>query len=608
MKLDLTTTRPEFNKQGFPDIVIDAFTETAEKLDAVVLSRVPGPASTQLIDEGHALKSFYVHGKSCNWGPMAGFVCQMPAFNKRGVSKLEYNLDEHVSSQNKFTKVREEEAEILSAFTKKQSADNKSAQTEEEQKKELDRTLAASPWMPLTISDKALDRLFVLPLNAVVGIHVANHDPGSRSISPITGIASSPENDVVMEFVLIKAETGQGNAGWLVYHRRAWIYAKKSWKPYFSIDVVGLKLLQNDTIKTKVTDLTPTNGGIPISSADNGHNFVGGDELNLQITDWQKANKIDLPDHSVMDQIYPVRVAQNPYIPYTRDDPLNAITGDYDLFALWQCHPPRPRESVIRFSEMNTVLVEATNSPVFRRSIDRQRPFTACLSAQTGVYVEVLPNYTEMAVYEHPIIGNINEATYFAVGILNSLALEKYGKKDFRRNVAFHSDEGGRPGIDEIEYPVAVFAPASLRGKADDDNVGLLLNNHQEFMSLLESLAGTCEIGLAHGWLMHLVCDIAPKEKLTSRIKDGEEDAKKYFQRRLDYQIEQGDAIVELRFRVASFLTGANSANDDNVAFTKAVDNVLNFANDFVTHKNKPASELLDLLVAPELLHALDNR
>jgi hypothetical protein len=605
MKLDLTTTRPEFNKQGFPDIVIDAFTETAEELDAVVLSRVPGPASTQLIDEGHALKSFYVHGKSCNWGPMAGFVCQIPAFNKRGVSKLEYNLDENVSSQKKFWKVWEDEAPTLINELRTRLKKNP---TEEQKREARDKKFAVSPWMPLTISDKALDRLFVLPLNAIKGIHVVNHAPGSRSISPITGIASSSENDVVMEFVLTKAETGQGNASWLVYHRRAWICTKGIWKPYFSIDDGSLKLLQNDTTKTKVTDLTPTNGGIPISSADNGHNFVGGRELDLQITDWERTNNITLPEHSVMDQIYPVRVAQNPYIPYTRDDPRNAITGDYDLFALWQCHPPRPRESVIRLSEMNAVLVEATNSPVFRRSIDRQRPFTACLSAQTGVYVEVLPNYTEMAVYEHLFIGNINEATYFAVGILNSLTLKNYGNKDFRRNVAFHSDEGGRPGIDEIEYPVAVFAPASLRGKADDDNVGLLLNNHQEFMSLLESLAGTCEIGLAHGWLMHLVCDIAPKEELTSRIEDGNEDAKKYFQRRLDYQIEQGDAIVELRFRVASFLTGANSANDDNVAFTKAVVNVLNFANDFVTHKNKPASELLDLLVAPELLHALDNR
>ena len=85
-------------QEGFPRRVSQAFQRTADKLNCVVWSRVPGRACTTLIDEGYNLKPFYVHGKSCNWGPMAGFVCQLPALNKAGTSKMAYNLKEHMSS------------------------------------------------------------------------------------------------------------------------------------------------------------------------------------------------------------------------------------------------------------------------------------------------------------------------------------------------------------------------------------------------------------------------------------------------------------------------------------------------------------------------------
>ena len=57
---------------GFPAKVGEAFLQNADTLKSVILTRLPGKAATGLIDDGYCLKSFSVHAKSCNRGPMAG--------------------------------------------------------------------------------------------------------------------------------------------------------------------------------------------------------------------------------------------------------------------------------------------------------------------------------------------------------------------------------------------------------------------------------------------------------------------------------------------------------------------------------------------------------
>jgi len=51
-----------------------------------------------LLDEGYDGKCFHIKGKSCNWGPMAGFVCLDPLLNKFGIRKALYNLKQHFKS------------------------------------------------------------------------------------------------------------------------------------------------------------------------------------------------------------------------------------------------------------------------------------------------------------------------------------------------------------------------------------------------------------------------------------------------------------------------------------------------------------------------------
>lgn len=54
----------------------------AERVNCIVLFREPGAMAQGLIAEGYAMKGFRVDTKSCNWGPMSGFVCMDPRLTK----------------------------------------------------------------------------------------------------------------------------------------------------------------------------------------------------------------------------------------------------------------------------------------------------------------------------------------------------------------------------------------------------------------------------------------------------------------------------------------------------------------------------------------------
>ncbi|MGI4757271.1 MAG: anthrax toxin-like adenylyl cyclase domain-containing protein, partial [Janthinobacterium lividum] len=67
---------------GFVPTHAHAALSVAERLNCIILFREPGAAVQGLIAEGHAMKGFRVDTKSCNWGPMSGFVCMDPRLTK----------------------------------------------------------------------------------------------------------------------------------------------------------------------------------------------------------------------------------------------------------------------------------------------------------------------------------------------------------------------------------------------------------------------------------------------------------------------------------------------------------------------------------------------
>ena len=71
---------------GIPRLHAEAFHEVANREKCMIASRAVGKFATQLILEGYSSKGFHNKAKSCNWGPMAGFVLTDPRFTKAGAT------------------------------------------------------------------------------------------------------------------------------------------------------------------------------------------------------------------------------------------------------------------------------------------------------------------------------------------------------------------------------------------------------------------------------------------------------------------------------------------------------------------------------------------
>jgi hypothetical protein len=67
---------------GIPAPHGDVFQTVANTTGCMIASRAVGKYATGLIMEGYASKGFHNKAKSCNWGPMAGFVLADPRFTK----------------------------------------------------------------------------------------------------------------------------------------------------------------------------------------------------------------------------------------------------------------------------------------------------------------------------------------------------------------------------------------------------------------------------------------------------------------------------------------------------------------------------------------------
>ncbi|MDD2390438.1 MAG: anthrax toxin-like adenylyl cyclase domain-containing protein, partial [Desulfobacterales bacterium] len=70
---------------GFVDIHASACEAVAKQMNCIILFREPGVMACGLIKEKYCMKGFRIDTKSCNWGPMSGFVCVDPRLTKDSV-------------------------------------------------------------------------------------------------------------------------------------------------------------------------------------------------------------------------------------------------------------------------------------------------------------------------------------------------------------------------------------------------------------------------------------------------------------------------------------------------------------------------------------------
>ncbi|WP_160172726.1 anthrax toxin-like adenylyl cyclase domain-containing protein [Methylomarinum vadi] len=80
---------------GMPRPHMQAFLTVARQQQCIIIVRATGPTCHGLLEEGYDTKGYRIHGKSCDWGPMAGFVMRDPRLNKYGMGKAGFNRAKH---------------------------------------------------------------------------------------------------------------------------------------------------------------------------------------------------------------------------------------------------------------------------------------------------------------------------------------------------------------------------------------------------------------------------------------------------------------------------------------------------------------------------------
>lgn len=85
----IRNTQKACQLSGMPPSHAGCFQGVANTLECMIASRSVGRYATGLILENYASKGFHVKTKSCNWGPMAGFVLSDPRFSKKGKEGIE---------------------------------------------------------------------------------------------------------------------------------------------------------------------------------------------------------------------------------------------------------------------------------------------------------------------------------------------------------------------------------------------------------------------------------------------------------------------------------------------------------------------------------------
>lgn len=92
---------PAIVECGFVIAHAKVFSSVANTLEVVIVSRALNPLCTGLLEESYAAKGFHIKAKTCNFGPMAGFVCVEPNFSKKGPDGAKDQQKENEASVNK---------------------------------------------------------------------------------------------------------------------------------------------------------------------------------------------------------------------------------------------------------------------------------------------------------------------------------------------------------------------------------------------------------------------------------------------------------------------------------------------------------------------------
>lgn len=377
------------DEQGFPLEHTKAFLEVAQECACVILTRTPGSSCEGPLAEGYTAKSFHIKAKSCNWGATAGFLCLDPFMNKSGEAGALGNLIENYKSLNEKYDKNEKGKEKFEGKT--------------------------SSVISLQISDVRLDWL------------INNKKlQGQYSSDKSCFIGSSSVGEITVDFLLLRDQILPESPAWRVYYDAGKLYGLgQNEKPASSNctkaqqSFVGRNKVKEEVQKKK---LDPQKLDVYFKKF--------WEKLVAESETWL------LKNYPTVEQKYhhyvPALAMTNPHLEYdlgTIEGYKNAVTGDYDLFAVW----PKVANKALD-SRVAGMTAKTTNKDI--------------TSAEEK---------SDMG----KVVGNISGRLYDIAQQLNTKIMQKtVGSKPgaYAVNRVFHSDEAGRPFLDGVDE-AAVFTP-----------------------------------------------------------------------------------------------------------------------------------------------------
>ncbi len=344
-----------------------AMVSVATETSSIVLIRAPGEYVTRLLNEGYSSKGFFIKAKSCNFGPMAGFVLHKAEFSKQSLTKKG-----GIAGQQK-------------AVTKAiaQGALHRPLEITESRRKWLvrkgfmtkDQSIGTST-LPGPDADGVTRRFWRF----------------TASFGHIKKILK--EAEYIQEYEYFLKETKEGN--WKV------LYKKKSHVGRAAEVKVLVDRLWNNAIDTTEShEASTTRGGyVTVPST---------------------------PPNSDYAQSYG-----------STSRFLRATAGDYDMFGSWE-HSSYKK----------------TNFPFVP-----ENQYVNKFKRPAGPYA--LASYEETEKVEHPELGNFSGYLYTMIAKLNE-AITYSNAPGTRQTMVHHSDECGRPKIDDVDLPIFVVFPEKHR-------------------------------------------------------------------------------------------------------------------------------------------------
>jgi hypothetical protein len=332
---------------GMPYAHKNAFVDIARQQKVVIVVRATGPTCHGLLEEGYDTKGYRIHGKSCNWGPMAGFVMRDPRLNKSGAAGAAYNRSKHAEAL-----YHDHEGQGWRASVTPLKISH-------------ERISWLEAWGHIVITNRLADRME----------GTARHGAGADAIS--------------FKYILFRDPV-----------------QPHLWGVFFSNDA-AMPWQQEAAANERVFSLK---------------NSVGYEAM-LALT--------NPPAHRLS----------------SGESYLNAVTGDYDLFAVWpfaEKYNPDPYGADHRplgtvRGVQNRFTTDATGAPVGpldqAQNIDQLERHFADLGADL----------------QGTKVGNITPRIYKCCQLINSI---------IGRNVLWHSDEAARPYATEVDLPIIAFTPA----------------------------------------------------------------------------------------------------------------------------------------------------